>query len=442
MYKKSLKILIALILIISPICHAAIYIEVTGGQTGGIPVAILPFTFSGEAQGAQNSLESINDIIQKDLKNSGQFKPLANNMLKDLPKKASDINFQYWQSQQAEYLVLGSIIKTGSNLYKVSFELFDVVKNKSHGLTSPIQIMHFDNITGNHFRALAHHISDLLFEKILGVKGIFSTRIAYVSVEDGPRHANYILEVADHDGYNPKSLQKSAYPLMSPSWSPDGKKIAFVSFDKNRASINIVDVASGKSERITQFPGINGAPSWSPDGRSLALVLSKDGSPKIYTIDLQTRQLRKITEGNTIDTEPRFTPDGQSIIFTSNRGGKAQVYKASVTNGRVERLTFKGVYNARPSLTPDGKKLIVMHRAEEGGSFSIAVQNILTGEMQILTNASLDESPSLAPNGMMVIYGSQDGVLGAVSLDGRVRLRLPARAGNVQEPAWSPYLVN
>jgi len=431
----SLSLLLAFGLVSS--ASASIYLEISGGHQGGLPIAVLPF------QGDQTAgLDDIADIIRKDLSGSGQFKALPVSIMDQFPASKEQVQYPYWRKLGAESMVLGKLRKTGNSQYEVTFSLLDTF-NKDH-LKAPILLeMRFDNIRAQDLRALGHHISDHIFEKLIGIKGIFSTRIAYVSVtQHGGGKASYVLEVADHDGFNPKQLLRSSYPLMSPSWSPDGKQLAFVSFENNRAGVNVVDIASARIQNITHFPGINGAPSWSPDGQSLALVLSKDGNPKIYTLGIASKQLRAITEGSSIDTEPRWDPNGQSVVFTSNRGGKPQIYRAHLASNRIERLTFKGDYNARPSLTPDGKRLVMMHRTENG-AYRIAVQNLQNGELKVLTHAAQDESPSLAPNGMMVLYGSQDGgrgILGAVSLDGRIKLRLPAREGNVQEPAWSPFL--
>ncbi len=421
------------------IVHASLYVEITGGVAAGLPIAIVPFGVTGADPA---SVADLSSVIKADLENSGQFKPLAFQSIQQFPTHQGEVQYPYWQGVGIEDLVIGQIKRTGST-FSVSFALLDIIRQKAEGVSrAPLLAMHFDNVRAQDFRALAHHISDCIFEKLIGIKGIFSTRIAYVSVAQGSKGTIHTLEVADSDGFNPKPLYRSAYPLMSPAWSPDGKKIAFVSFEKNRAGINIVEVFSGHVERLTQFPGINGAPTWSPDNQTLALVLSKDGGPKIYTMDVKTKALSRLTEGTGIDTEPSFAPDGRSVVFTSSRGGKPQIYRVALESRKVERLSFKGDYNAKPSLTPDNKKLVMLHR-DEGGFFSIAVQTLSTGELKILTRSSLSDSPNLAPNGMMVLYGSEaggQGVLGAVSLDGRVKIRLPSREGNVQEPAWSPFV--
>lgn len=420
------------------VAHASLMnIVVNGGQVDGLPIAIVPFSVEGSDK---SDLEDIAQVIWSDLQSSGQFKPTPISLLRQHPSRQAEVQFPYWQNLGVEDLVVGKIRKNGSG-FTVNFELLDVVRQKGEGSHTPLYSMQFDNIKPNQLRALGHHISDLIFEKLIGVKGIFSTRIAYVSVTESSKGKVYTLEVADSDGHNPKVLYRSNYVLMSPAWSPDSKKLAFVSYEKDRASTNVVDVVTGRLERITQFPGLNNAPAWSPDGRTLALVLSKDGGPKIYTVDLAGKRLTRITDGVGMDTEPSFAPDGRSIVFTSDRGGKPQIYRVTLGSGKVERLTFAGNYNAKPSLTPDGRNLVTLHR-DEGGMFNIAVHNLATGSLKVLTHSSLNDSPALAPNGMMVLYGAQEGgrgVLGAVTLDGRLKIRLPSQEGNVQEPAWSPF---
>lgn len=440
MYFRTL--LIAVFLTIGVAQAKPLYIEITGGQNVGIPIAVIPFAsvVSNDPIERAVETENISAIINRDLHNSGHFRTLTVDKEAANPKSVSEVNFGLWKNFGASNLVLGAIIPKGNGLYDVSFQLVDIYK----GDQEPLLSIRFKDKYPGQFRALAHYISDLIFKKLTGVRGFFSTRIAYITVERYKNETVHTLTIADADGYNDKPLVSANYPLMSPRWSPDGKKLAFVSFKGGRSSINLVTLANGQIEVVTKFPGINGAPAWSPNGQQLAVVLSKDGAPKIYILDLATRELRRLTSGGSIDTEPFWHPNGQSILFTSNRGGKPQIYKVLLQSGEVQRVTFNGNYNVTPSVTPDGKQLIMLHQSEKG-AYNIAVQDLSSGRLKVITRANLDESPTLAPNGMMVLYGMREtnqNILGAVTLDGKFRMRLPVQEGNVKEPAWSPFLMD
>lgn len=438
--------------------QAGLTIEITKGTTGAVPVAVVSEDDHTQLSNRNPvSFEEIAQIIRNDLRTSGRFAPLRPF---DMPQQdPRTVALQTWQNLGVENLISGSIESLGGDRYNVTFKLYDVFKMRpgtgstpqlqdgevivSSGEAGVLTAKTYQNISYQNFRTLAHHISDVIYERLTGIRGAFSTRIAYVVVANLGRNRNsYRLEVADVDGYQPRPLVESNQPIMSPSWSPDGKKIAFVSFERNRAEIYVIDVTTGQRQLITRFPGINGAPEWSPDGSKLAVVLSKDGSPNIYLLDVATKQLQQITRGLAIDTEPTWAPDGRTLYFTSNRGGKPQIYKVDLASRQIARVTFKGDYNARPKVTPDGKYLVMIHRSQPG-RFHIAAQHILSGNVKVLTDTSLDESPSLSPNGAMILYGTKEGdrrVLGLVTIDGRGHLRLPAREGSVQEPAWSPFL--
>lgn len=411
-----------------------LYIEVVGGQDVGIPIAILPFEISKSFR-----IENIADIIKNDLNTSGHFHALDASDVEQKPKNISEVNSGYWKNFGATNIVIGKINYKGSGRYDINVQLIDVYKTERE----PLLNMIFRDKDPAQFRALAHYISDLIFKKITGVRGFFSTRIAYITVDRYKTGTVHTLTIADADGHNEQPVVSAKYPMMSPRWSPDGKKIAFVSFKGRRSSINVVKLINGQVEQVTRFPGINGAPAWSPDGNKLAVVLSKDGAPKIYVLDLISRQLQRLTNGTSIDTEPFWDPNGGSLLFTSNRGGKPQIYRVILGTGEVQRVTFKGEYNATPSLTPDGKQLVMLHQSEKG-AYNIAVQDLNSGRVRLITRSSLDDSPTLAPNGMMVLYGMREtsqNVLGAVTLDGKFRMRLPIQDGNVKEPAWSPFLL-
>ncbi|OGV27434.1 MAG: Tol-Pal system beta propeller repeat protein TolB [Legionellales bacterium RIFCSPHIGHO2_12_FULL_37_14] len=399
----------------------ALDLELTQGLHAALPVGV-------ESFGQSEAASSLTSIIRQDFAHSGQFK-----LIQAMP----DSPVTMWRAAGADSVLKGSLVKDSSGKYDVRINLLDTVAGGEKVLNRQFLV------SNDELRSLAHYISDLVYEKLTGEKGVFSTRIAYIWVRNFHGSLRYSLEIADSDGSNPQSLLTSSEPIMSPSWSPDGRKIACVSFEKRRSQIFIVNVETGERQLVTSFPGINGAPAWSPDGKSLALVLSKVGNPKIYKVDLANGQMQQLTFGNSIDTEPHFSHDGKSIIFTSGRGGTPQIYRLNLNDGKITRLTFVGNYNARASLTPNQAELVMLHR--EDGHFSIAVQNIVTGEVNILSDDgnAVDESPSISPNGRMVLYATSKndkGMLEIASIDGRIHLRLPSKDGNVQEPSWSPFL--
>lgn len=414
--------IITLILLCCASQSFALDLELTQGINSALPIAINSF-------GSDAGAEEVAQVIENDLTLSGQFKIISG---PQGPNAQSPIGVL--KQLGADSVVTGRVNRVG-NQYEVSFTLNDAVANGAVLLTRSYKV------NANQIRPLAHHISDEVYQKLTGERGIFSTRIAYISVQRGMPRSRYSLEVADADGHNPQSLLVSSEPIMSPSWSPDGKSISYVSFEKKKAQIFTVSVETGQRRLITNFPGINGAPSWSPDGRQLAVVLSKTGTPKIYNVDLSSGTMKQLTFGDAIDTEPRFSPDGSSLLFTSGRGGSPQVYKLSLASGQVSRVTFEGNYNARASYTPDMKNIVMLHR--EDRNFNIGLQSANGGPVASLTFSGLDESPTVSPNSRLILYATryQDkGVLSIVSIDGRIRMRLPARDGDVQEPAWSPYL--
>lgn len=435
MIKKILKSFIFVSILMLSFFSSAAYpmldIELTQGMDSAIPIAVMPFM--GQEMIASND-NNVPQVVGKDLQNSGRFRLAdVSNLLPNLNKGA--INYDYWRQQKVDNVVTGQVKSVGGGHYQVSFQLMSVF-NKTTLLDRQY------TVPESQLRALAHHISDLIYQQLTGDRGIFSTKIAYILVQRDAFHkARYSFEVSDFDGYKPRTLLVSDQPLMSPAWSQDGRKIAYVSFEGNRASIYVQDVATGQRQIVSKQPGINGAPAWSPDGRKMALVLSTTGYPKIYVLDLSSNSLTQITSDWYLDTEPNWSPDGKSLLFTSNRSGGPQIYRVYLDSKKIERVTYQGNYNARSSFTSDGKGIAVLH--QDGDMFNVAYQDLETGKMTTLTKSGFDESPSIAPNGKMVAYATNynnRGVLAVVSVDGKVKLLLPAREGEVQEPAWSPFL--
>ena len=411
--------------------NAVIEFKITKSTEAKQLIAIVPFGWqhSGEPLPA-----GIAAIVADDLARSGLFEPIPFDSLPSRPFQHAQINFKDWRLLGPGNLVIGNVTPSLDGEYVVEFQLYDVLRSKQvvgFQLTASKQAM----------RRVAHKIADQIYKKLTGIPGAFDTKVAYVTeVRNADGEARYALNVADVDGHNERVILDSARPVMSPSWSPDGKKLAYVSFESDQPRIFIQEIATGERELIASFPGINGAPAFSPDGRRLAMTLSKDGNPEIYVMELQTRRLRRITRNVAIDTEPSWSPDGQSLVFTSDRGGKPQIYRTAVEGGRPERITFEGSYNARPVYSPDGTKLALVHR--DGGRYRIGLLDLENGALQVLTESDLDESPSFAPNGSMILYATTDGAgsgLAAVSPDGRMQQRLAVQTGRVREPAWSPF---
>ncbi|PHQ80199.1 MAG: Tol-Pal system beta propeller repeat protein TolB [Coxiella sp. (in: Bacteria)] len=414
---------------------AILSLELTRGMSAAIPIALVPFTNGAMANVPGNT--ALSGVIHNDLQNSGQFKVIEPGLFDRAPANTKQVDFKHWQSRGVNNLILGTVRPLADGRYQVSFKLINVYTPKT-----PVVITQTFTTTQAGLRVLAHHISDLIFQKLTGSRGVFSTKIAYVLVQNENTAApTYSLEVADADGFNPRQLLTSPQPIMSPNWTPNGQELAYVSFEHHEASIYLQNLATGRRRLVSRFPGINGAPDFSPNGQKLAMVLSTTGNPKIYVFDMNTHKLEQITHGYSIDTEPAWAPDGKSLLFTSNRGGSPQIYRYFFAGNRVARLTFSGNYNARGSFLPDELGIVMMHRASD--RFGIAKQDLSSGSVQALTDSGSDESPSVAPNGKMVLYAQNykgRGVLALVSIDGRIKLRLPAREGNVQEPAWSPFL--
>jgi TolB protein len=402
-------------------------IDIVGGNAAALPITVVPFA-------GESGSTDVDDIIRADLARSGQFRTLPELGLPERPTQGSEVNYPTWRMLKQDFLLVGRSIPSGDG-YRVEYELFDVAKQErllGFALTAPAGAM----------RDVAHQISDAVYEKVLGVPGAFWTRIAYVTASGLGRSAKYALMVADADGWAPRTVVNSNEPLMSPSWNPDGRSLAYVSFESGNSAVYVQDIASGAREKIASFRGINGAPSFSPDGKRLALTLSKGGNPDIYVMDLASRHLTQVTSHFGIDTEPSWSPDGASLYFTSDRGGRPQIYQVAASGGSASRISFEGSYNASPSVSFDGKKIAVAQGS--GNTYRIALLDRSLGSPRwsMLSPGSLDESPSFAPNAAMVLYAGREGrrgVLYAVSADARVRQRLVLAEGDVREPAWSPY---
>ncbi len=433
---KRLKIIFFILLsILSPLSFAELHITLNDGIKAALPIAIVPF--SGQNLISDKD-DNIAQIINQDLASTGHFKTMA---FADMPQQnlsASQLQPELWLKQHYDYLVKGQVTENNDGTFKVTYQLMNLVlvKHKKSGVV----LSQSFTVPKPALRFAAHKISNAIYQELTGIKGIFNTRIAYVLVKR-PLNSlpQYYLEVADADGYKPQTLVQSNEPLMSPAWSPNGKEIAYVSLANDKASIYLVSVASGQQRLISDFPGINGAPAWSPNSQNLAIVLSKTGHPKVYLYHLANGKLTQLTHGYSIDTEPAFAPDGKSIIFTSNRGGTPQIYQYNLASQQIQRLTFTGNYNARASFTADGHSIVVLHRGAEG--FNIAIQNLKTGNLKVLTHNKFDSTPSVAPNGQMVVYANDaklNSALQVVSTDGSANFTLPTPEGSVLEPAWSP----
>lgn len=413
------------LVLLAGLAQAADPLVISSGADRATPIAVVPF-------GGQGGADDMAAIISNDLRNSGYFEPMpAQNMISQ-PSQAGQVVYRDWQALGVQYVVVGNVLGGGNGL-QVQYAVVNV--------TSQQQIL-AGTVSGStaQIRDMAHHIADQAFEKLTGTKGAFSTKLLYITAEG---NARYSLQRSDYDGARATTLLQSREPLLSPSFAPDGRRIAYVSFEQQRPRIFIQDISTGRREQVTAFEGLNGAPAWSPDGSRLAFVLSRDGNPEIYVMDVGSRQIRRVTNHLAIDTEPFWGKDGQTIYFTSDRGGKPQIYKTSVGGGGAERVTYVGNYNANPKLSADEKMLVMVHRQEGYTVFQVAAQDLQRGNVRVLSQTSLDESPTVAPNGTMLIYATRQqgrGVLMLVSTNGRVRVPLPVAQGEVREPSWSPYL--
>jgi TolB protein len=408
------------------IANAALEIEITGGSAQQVPIAILPFA---ETPGISTK-EMIHQIVIADLKSSGLFRTLDTRGMANLPTTPSQIKYPEWVALQAQAMTVGSVESASGGRLNVSFYLMDVLKQ------TQLAGMNYQ-ISPSQVRATAHKIADVIYEKLTGQPGAFGSRIAYIN-KVGKR---YTLQVADADGYNAQNVVSSNEPLISPAWSPDGTRMAYVSFEKKKPIVYIQSLRTGARQVLANYKGNNSAPAWAPDGSKLAIVLTYGANSQIYTINSDGSNLKKVTSSRAIDTEPIFSPDGQYIYFTSDRGGNPQIYKVSATGGTPARVTFEGTYNVSPHFSPDGKFLTYIRN--DGGKFRVAVQDLTNGQVQLLSEGSQDESPSFSPNGRVILYATKvrgKGTLASVSIDGRVRQKLSESGGDVREPSWAPLI--
>lgn len=411
--------------------YAALQIEITSGVRDPIPIAIVPFAPAPPGDGGLD----VAAVVQHDLEGSGRFKALPRERMPSLPTRPEAITTADWKGAGSDYVVVGRLAAHDNGSLAVDFDLVNTltgVRLATQRFTGPPGAL----------RNAAHKVSDAIYQKILGVRGAFATRIAYVSVDGSPPAQHYQLIVADADGENPHLTLESRFPIMSPAWSPDGQWLAYVSFESKLSGVYVQLVRTGERRLVSARAGINGAPAWSPDGRKLALTLGgSNGNPDIYVLDLATQSLTRITDDPAIDTEPEWAPDGRSLYFTSDRAGSPQIYQIGASGGgRPKRVTFEGNYNARPRVSADGTELAMV--TLEGASYRIAVQDLASGAVRVLSRGRLDESPSFAPNGATLIYSQREGARGAlatISVDGLTGLRLKAQQSVICDPAWGPF---
>lgn len=417
---------LAICLALSPLCiqssFAQLHLEIAKAPDQAPQIAVVPFV----------SDQTIFPIVTSDLNRSGRFTSTSNN-LPDQPASPQQMNVSVWKNAQIPYVVMGQVKQIDASTYQITYQLFDTDKQQwllNEMLTVP----------SGRLRQAAHLISDNIYKALTGIPGDFSGRIAYVLRNSATPDQRYTLQIADTDGEQPRTVLSSPDPILSPAWTPDGKKIGYVSFETKRPAIYLQDLSTGERQLLTSFKGLNGAPSFSPDGQSMLFTASMDGNPEIYQMNIATKQLTRLTRDSAIDTEARYAPDGKSFIFTSDRGGSAQIYRYTFADESVKRITFKGGFNARGTISADGNKIALVHRPS-GSNYKVALMDINSNIFNILTPTSLDESPSFSPNGQMVVYATREGqrgLLAIMSVDGRFRMNLPSEQGEVREPAWAP----
>jgi TolB protein len=428
-YGPAALVLLVAALVLATTANAELMIRVTKGTGEAVPVAVVPFAESGDLPAG----DDISTIVRNNLEMTGEFTPLSAERMLSLPSSGDDVFFRDWRMLGQRYLLVGNVTREGDRV-RARYELFDVNgEQRLLGETSTTSV--------NNLRTLAHHISDKVYEALTGEPGVFSTRLAYVTLDQHQGKPRYRLQISDVDGRRASVRLESREPIMSPDWSPDGKHLAYVSFESGRPQIFVHELATGQRTAVASYPGLNSAPNWSPDGRSLLVTLSRSGNAEIYRLDVDSRSLTRLTDHWGIDTEGAWHPDGEGLAFTSDRSGGPQIYIKDSERASPRRVTFGGRYNARPRFSPDGEYIYYVHQRDSG--FHIARTELDSGDEQVLTRTGSDESPSIAPNGRMLIYATRQGndnVLTVISTNGGAAYTLPAANGDVRDPAWSPVL--
>ncbi len=441
MMKKVLLVLTALIFGLS-FAFADLTIQILQGVNKPYPIAVVPF--GNDIKNTWDLPNGISGVVAADLANSGRFLNLAMSQMPAQPTNVATFNWQQWSGANTgiEYAVVGNVtVGSKPNTFDVTFSLLSLLNNQ------PLLGQQFNDVPRSELRFLAHQISDAIYQNITGNKGYFRTRLAYVEVfSPTSRKGTWELVVSDYDGFNPHVLLKQAgVPIASPIWSPDGKQLAYVSYVHNRQTIFTITLANGQRHVMASFPGMNSAPAWSPDQKLMAMALSGTDitdDTNLFTMNLSNHVLTRYTTYGT-NTSPSFSPDGSTIAFNSDRGGSPQIYLLDLASKTISRLSYTGVNNYDPVFTPDGKNLVLMTQQTAGGPIDLATLNLATNTINIITSGQLDKSPSVAPNGDMIVYANYDsphGILAETSLDGTVQIKLPATDGTVQSPAWSPFL--
>lgn len=411
---------------------AQLTIKITSGVTHPVPIAVVPFAHPS------NAPVNVAQVIQRDLSGSGRFSTLARSRMPATPHHAAQVHFSAWKTTGDDYMVVGRVVPLGAGRLAVDFNLLNVLTGQS------VARKRF-NATAQSLRNAAHRVSDVIYQAITGIRGAFDTRVAYVAQVGQGAAQRFQLVVADADGYNQHLILESRFPIMSPVWSPNGKWIAYVSFEDHLSAVYVQRVQTGKRYRVSARAGENGAPAWSPNGQELAVTLSGDsGYPQIYLLNLHTQHLTRITHAPAINTSADWSPDGKSIYFTSDRAGAPQIYRIGVAPGSVpQRVTFTNGYNADPRISPNGKLLAMVTAVD--GRYCIAVQNLKSGTFRVLTHGPLDSTPSFAPNGATIIYTKQlegesgGSILATISVDGLTGMTLKPTQGQVEDPTWGPF---